>query len=81
MKKASDDLAEYRSTTQRYAFAVSLILSTLTSIAGVRALRPFVVSAAFDALQQSKPHQYVFLCMDVALTATLLGEPPAFTPS
>src|ERR1700722_2590034 len=35
---ASDALDDYRGDTQRYAFAVSVTLSVLVSIAGVRAL-------------------------------------------
>jgi hypothetical protein len=74
LKKATDELAEYRGTTQRYAFGVSLILSTLTSVAGVRALGPFVVNGALDALKKSGSPQYgFFLGLDVALTATLLA--------
>src|SRR5271155_2201657 len=41
---ATDRLNDYRGDTQRYAFAVSLILSVLASISGVRALGPFVDS-------------------------------------
>jgi hypothetical protein len=37
LKAASDALDEYRGETQRYAFAVSLVLSVMVSIAGVRA--------------------------------------------
>ncbi len=74
LKKASDDLAEYRGMTQQYAFAVSLTLSTLLSVVGVRALGPFLDSTAFAALEKANPLQHgFFLCMDVALTATLLA--------
>jgi hypothetical protein len=74
LQAASNALDEYRGTTQRYAFAVSIILSVLLGIAGVRALGPFLDSAKFDLLKMSHPGQHTyFLCMDVALTATLLA--------
>lgn len=71
LKRTSDELEEYRGTTQRYAFGVSLILSTLVSIAGFRALGPFLSS---DALAQATAAQKgFFLFVDIALTATLLA--------
>jgi hypothetical protein len=74
LQAASDALDDYRGTTQQHAFAVSMILSTFVSIAGVRALGPFLDSAKFDALKATDPAQHTFfLCVDVALTATLLA--------
>jgi len=74
LKKASNALDDYRGETQRYAFAVSLTLSTLVSMAGVRALGPFLDSGKFALLANTHPGQHTFfLCMDVALSATLLA--------
>jgi hypothetical protein len=74
LQAASNALDDYRGTTQRYAFAVSLTLSILVSIAGVRALGPFLDPAKFDLLKTSNPDQHTFfLAMDVALTAALLA--------
>jgi hypothetical protein len=73
-KIISDKLDEYRGVTQQYAFAVSLVLSMCVSIAGVRALGPFLVSDKFSALRMTRPGQYYFfLAVDVALSATLLA--------
>jgi hypothetical protein len=74
LKRASDELDEYRGTTQRYAFAVSLILSTLVSIAGVRAFEPFLDVAAFKGLAKDNPAQHgFFLAVDIAVSATVLA--------
>ncbi len=74
LQAASDALNDYRGATQRYAFAVSLTLSILVSIAGVRALGPFLDPAKFELLKTSHPEQHTyFLSIDVALTATLLA--------
>ena len=74
LKRASDELAEYRGATQRYAFGISLILSTLISVAGVRALQPFLDANAFKALAKEMPAQHgFFLFVDIALSATVLS--------
>jgi len=74
LKTASDSLDDYRGETQRYAFAVSIALSVLVSIAGVRALEPFVDAARFHNLSiTSQAQQLFFLCVDVALSAALLA--------
>jgi hypothetical protein len=74
LKVASDALDEYRGETQRYAFAVSLGLSILVSIAGVRSLEPFIDTARFHNTSLTSPAQQVFfLCVDVALSAALLA--------
>jgi hypothetical protein len=74
VKQVSDELDDYRGATQRYAFAVSLILSTLVSIAGIRALGPFLDAAAFKSLAKDNPAQHgFFLCVDIALSATVLA--------
>jgi hypothetical protein len=74
MKAASDALDEYRGRTQQDAFAVSLTLSLLTSISGVRALWPFVNATKFsDTGITSHRQQVFFLCVDVVLSAALLA--------
>ena len=71
LKAASDALDEYRGETQRYAFGVSLTLSILAAMVGVRALGPFLDSARFHATSHAQ--QIYFLSVDVALTAALLA--------
>jgi len=74
LKAASDAIDEYRGDTQRYAFAVSLTLSVLVSMAGVRALGNFVDANKLKDLAFSQSPQYLFfLCVDVALSAALLA--------
>jgi hypothetical protein len=74
LKEASDALDDYRGETQRYAFAVSLTLSILVSIAGVRALGPFVDLAKLnDPKVTSEAQRLFFLAVDVALSAALLA--------
>lgn len=74
LKLASDALDEYRGDTQRYAFAVSLLLSVLVSIAGVRALGPFVDSVKpGDSKFTNDAQRFFFLAVDVALSAALLA--------
>jgi len=74
VKQASDELAEYRGKTQRYAFGISLILSTLVSIAGVRALQPFLDANVFNALATGMPAQHgFFLFVDIVLSATVIS--------
>lgn len=72
MGKASDALAAYKATTQRYAFSISLIVGVLVSISGVRAFGPFADLAAPKTTLAG--HQEVFFhSIDVALTALLLA--------
>lgn len=71
LKAALDAFEEYRGETQRYAFGVSLGLSMLTTIVGVRALSPFLDNAKFHATSHAQ--QLYFLCLDVALSAALLA--------
>jgi len=74
LKTASDILDEYRGATQRYAFGVSLTLSVLVSMAGVRALGNFVDAARLkDPVFTHSPQYLFFLCVDVALSAALLA--------
>jgi hypothetical protein len=74
LRAASDALDEYRGDTQRYAFAVSLVLSVMVSIAGVRALGPFVDSAKLkDSAVTADAQRLFFLDVDVALSAALLA--------
>jgi len=74
LKAASDALDEYRGATQRYAFAVSLTLSVLVSMAGVRALGNFVAADKLKDPKFTQGAQYLFfLCVDVALSAALLA--------
>ena len=71
LQAASDALDEYRGETQKYAFGVSLTLSILTAIVGVRVLGPFLDVAKFHTATQAQ--QLYFLCLDVALSAALLA--------
>jgi len=74
LKAASDAIDEYRGNTQRYAFAVSLTLSVLVSIAGVRALGPFAdVGRLNDVKITTQAQHLFFLCVDVGLSAGLLA--------
>jgi hypothetical protein len=71
---ASDRLDEYRGDTQQIAFGVSLTLSILVSMAGVRALAPFADVAKLNNQVVTKPGQHLFfLCVDVVLSAGLLA--------
>lgn len=71
LKAASDAVDEYRGETQKYAFGVSLTLSILAAIVGVRALGPFLDTAKFHATSHAQ--QIYFLSVDVALSAALLA--------
>ncbi len=74
LKAASDAVDEYRGETQQYAFAISLALSTLVGMAGIRALQPFLSDASAHLLEVSKTQQRSFFhCVDIGLTATLLS--------
>lgn len=74
LKAATDALDDYRGETQRYAFAVSLVLSVLASIAGVRALGPFVdIVRLNDPKVTTEAQRLFFLTVDVALSAALLA--------
>ena len=74
LKAASDAIDEYRGYTQRYAFAVSLTLSVLVSMAGGRALGNFVDANKLKDPVFTHGSQYLFfLCVDVALSAALLA--------
>jgi hypothetical protein len=71
LQAASDTLDEYRGETQKYAFGVSMTLSILTAIVGVRALGPFLDVTKFHTTSHAQ--QFYFLCLDVALSASLLS--------
>lgn len=72
LEAASNALDEYRGATQKYAFAVSLIIGMLLSVSGVRALGPFADLNKFSA--RAAAHQHIFfLCTDVFVSATLLA--------
>jgi hypothetical protein len=74
LKAASDRLDEYRGDTQQVAFVVSLTLSILVSMAGVRALGPFADVARLNNHAVTTPAQHLFfLCVDVVLSAGLLA--------
>lgn len=74
LKAASDALDEYRGDTQRFAFAVSLTLSVLVSMAGVRALGPFADTGKLNDPKLTPSAQHLFfLVVDVALSAGLLA--------
>jgi hypothetical protein len=74
LQAASDALDEYRGDTQRFAFAVSLTLSVLVSMAGVRALGPFADAVKLNDIKLTPSAQHLFfLVIDVALSAGLLA--------
>ena len=75
LKDASDKLDDYRSQTQQYAFAVSLALSVLASMAGVRALGAFfdTTSKTLPPGFLTSPQYYFFTVVDMALSAALLA--------
>ena len=74
LKAASDRLDEYRGDTQQVAFGVSLTLSILVSMAGVRALGPFADVARLNNHAVTTPGQHLFfLCVDVVVSAGLLA--------
>ncbi|MGA2039863.1 MAG: hypothetical protein ABSH42_11340 [Bryobacteraceae bacterium] len=74
LKAASDAIDEYRGDTQRYAFAVSLTLSVLVSMAGVRALGNFIDANKLKDPVFTHSAQYLFfLGVDVVLSAALLA--------
>ncbi|MHB1865534.1 MAG: hypothetical protein ACYCPS_05270 [Candidatus Saccharimonadales bacterium] len=68
---AADDLSSYKGQTQRFAFLTSLTVGLIASLAGVRALTPFLKPDALNALN---PAQHaLFIGFDVVLTAALLA--------
>lgn len=71
VQTASDELSEYKGTTQQYAFVTSLILGLAIGIAGVRTLWPLLDSTKFVSISLSQ--QNYFLVVDVVLTAALLA--------
>jgi hypothetical protein len=74
LQATSDALDEYRGQTQRYAFGVSLTLSVLVSIAGVRALGAFADTQILETVAATPRGQHMFfICIDVALSAALLA--------
>lgn len=75
LKEASDTLDDYKSQTQQYAFAISLALSVLASMAGVRALGAFfdATSKTLPAGFLTSPQYYFFTTVDMALSAALLS--------
>lgn len=74
LREKSRELEGYRGITQRYAFVVSITLSTFVSIAGFRALQPFLATSDFDIGGPAKPGQQgFFYLVDVMLTAMVLA--------
>jgi hypothetical protein len=69
---ASAALDDYRATTQRHAFGVSLMVSVLVSISGVRALGQFVTLAVPQTVLSGQQKAF-FDSLDVGLTALLLA--------
>jgi hypothetical protein len=68
---ATDALTAYTGTTQRYAYLTGLTLGLVASLAGLSALRPFLVKDALNALS---PLQHnLFAGFDITLTAALLA--------
>jgi hypothetical protein len=72
LQAAQEALAEYRGETQRYAFAVGLILSFCAAVAGVRSHWPFLTHPdAFEHLTLGQ--QVFFRNFDVLITTALLA--------
>ena len=71
LQAASDALDEYRGVTQQCAFAISLLLSLLVSISGVRAIQPFLADNALKVLETNQ--RGFFFTVDVLLTALVLS--------
>ena len=68
---AFQNLTNYRAQTQRYAAAISLTLGILVSLAGIRAIEPFVIAGGLAKL--SNQQRTFFLCLDTGLTALLVS--------
>jgi hypothetical protein len=74
LKTASDTLDEYRGVTQQYAFAVSVTLSILVSIAGIRMFGSLLTAGKPAGTTTPVNSQYLFLAwVDVALSAALMA--------
>jgi hypothetical protein len=71
LQAASGALDDYRGVTQQYAFAISLLLSLLVSISGVRALQPFLADNALKVVATDQ--RGFFYTVDILLTALLLS--------
>lgn len=71
LQAASEALDDYRGVTQQFAFAISLLLSLLVSISGVRALQPFLADKALEVVATDQ--RGFFYTVDVLLTALLLS--------
>jgi hypothetical protein len=64
-------LAEWRSDTQKIAFAMGMSLGVLLAAVGLRALEIFVDAAIFDQLPSVQ--QVTFGALDVLVTGAVLG--------
>jgi len=73
VQEASDRLDAYKADTQQYAFAVSIVISTLVSIVGIRVLQAFLDASSPKPQWASTDQQTAFQCIDVALSAALLS--------
>jgi len=71
IQQADSAFQNYTGQTQKYAFAASITLSLAAAYVGVRALWPFVNQADFGKLSANQ--QWMFLAVDVVLTAALLA--------
>jgi hypothetical protein len=69
--KADEAFQDYKSTTQKYAFGISLSFSLAASFVGIRALRPFLDLIAFGKLTSNQ--QWAFVVVDMVLSAALLA--------
>jgi hypothetical protein len=68
---AATELSSYRGQTERYAFVISFTISLVASLAGIRALSPFLKSDALTGLGAQQ--HALFMGFDVLLTAALLA--------
>ena len=74
LKNATDALNAYRGETQKLAFFVSILLSFLVAMAGIRAIGPFLDFAKFhDKTITSEAQRLFFLTVDMLLSTALLA--------
>jgi len=75
-QKAQDsaqDLTEYRTDTQRIAFAASMAIGVAVSLAGFRALDFFVQGGVTKALETHPRQLMFFQALDVLLTGAVIS--------
>jgi len=61
----------YKAETAGLAIPTAFVLGVIISVAGIRALQPFVDPAVFKSLTTSQ--KALFTCLDILITGALLG--------